>query len=404
MRLPSSLKLALAGGFGTLLAGCPNPNMYQTPRTTPAGRFQHAIALEAVRLSADVPTTGPTDPQTGQPTVTTKEESVTLPMAPSYQMRIGLHDQVDLGLRIANLSSAGADVKWNFLRTETFDLAVDPGIQGTYFSVGSGNAESSTTLIYGHFPIIMGINVSESVTIVPTVGATFTSVDAALSADGREAIVTSGDGLSLRGSLGLQFRVTKRFALFPEVTAMRFFNDAGNLYLVGGLGFNIGTIPAYDRTPAAEEEAAPAKKPAAPPPPPPPLQEKKPAPAAPVAEKPTPNGAPPPVVAVEPTAPNTCKTTCVPTDSSGLTREEAERVATSLEPLMKELRGCLDRIGGQAIRPAAFLRYTGPGVAPVVRIDVSGYEEMACVKDAESRARVSGASHVGMLRCEARCK
>jgi hypothetical protein len=43
--------------------------------------------------------------------------------------RVGLHERVDIGARINNLSSLGADIKYNFYRSVPIDWAVAPGGQ-----------------------------------------------------------------------------------------------------------------------------------------------------------------------------------------------------------------------------------------------------------------------------------
>src|SRR3954465_1617199 len=111
-------------GVGVLavLAGCPNPNVYGTPRTIPKGTSQHTVAAEGLGV-------------VGVDKV---------PVLPTYQYRAGLRDDVDMGFRIANLTSLGFDVKWNFYR-EKVDLAVVPGFTGTYVvaAVASDRDDSS---------------------------------------------------------------------------------------------------------------------------------------------------------------------------------------------------------------------------------------------------------------------
>ena len=81
-----SLNLGLLGVAALVCTGCPNPNTYGTPRTTPSGKLSHSIAVEAVGISA-------TDGATGE------EVSATAPTLPTYTLRIGLADQLDMGIR-----------------------------------------------------------------------------------------------------------------------------------------------------------------------------------------------------------------------------------------------------------------------------------------------------------------
>src|SRR5215207_1572927 len=95
------IRLGVLVGGAALCTGCPNPNTYGTPRTTPVGKVQHTVAAEG--MSYNIEQGGRTD-------------SGTFPNLPSYQLRVGVADTVDIGARITNLTSVGADVKWNFLK------------------------------------------------------------------------------------------------------------------------------------------------------------------------------------------------------------------------------------------------------------------------------------------------
>jgi hypothetical protein len=215
--------------------GCPNPNTYGTPRTVPAGHLSHSIAAEAIGAHGG-------------------STSVDLPTAPTYTMRIGAADSVDIGVRVANLTTLGADVKWNFLKGG-LDLAVAPGAQFFYYSTGnSGNANSASASISGtylHLPLLIGANVSEHVTLVPTIGIMYGVVggsSSVTSSDGSNESVKASSNTGIIGRLGFgaDFRVSAKFALHPEFTFMKSFREGaeGFVYLAG-LGFNFGTLPDY---------------------------------------------------------------------------------------------------------------------------------------------------------------
>ena len=236
------LRLGALGGLAALCTGCPNPNTYGTPRTTPAGRVQHTIAAEGIGLSYDRPTTN------GEVT-----DSATLPNFPSYQLRVGVTDEVDIGAKILNLSTIGADVKWNFIKGDTFDMAAVPGFQVVYFSVN----DNSITQFYGNLPLLFGINVGESVTLVPSAGVTYALSSAtAADGDGNSAAFTEG-GLWLRAGIGFNFRISPKFAMHPEVTFLKNMpadDEVDALLYIFGLGFNFGSLPVYGSpaAPAAE--------------------------------------------------------------------------------------------------------------------------------------------------------
>src|SRR6478736_2620588 len=141
------IRVGALGALACLCTGCPNPNTYGTPRTTPVGKISHTIAMEGFRYSVDDTKNGGT------------KGDATLPNFPTYQLRVGVLDTLDIGARLSNMSSLGADVKWNFLKSDVFDLAIDPGFQvlhiGSNSGSSSGSASTSFTEFYGHVPLLI---------------------------------------------------------------------------------------------------------------------------------------------------------------------------------------------------------------------------------------------------------
>jgi len=223
-----------------LLLGCPNPQTYGVPRTTPSGKIQHTVALEGFHAAANNSTVVANP--SGGTTTRNQTESLTLPLLPTYQLRVGVADRVDIGARVTNLSALGGDVKWNFMKSESVDLAINPGLQFNYFSAGG----SSIFFFYGHLPLMVGFNFGESATLIGTGGLVF-AYGSATAADGDRATTSTGSGgtVGARFGLGMQFRVSKKFALHPEITAMKFFENNELLWITFGLGFNFGNLPAY---------------------------------------------------------------------------------------------------------------------------------------------------------------
>ena len=232
-RLPALL-LVLA--VGPLLTGCPNPNTYGTPRTVPKGKISHTVAAEMMGFSADVTTTS-TD-STGQTVTTTETVGGSIPVAPTYQMRIGVAEPVDIGVRVANLSTLGADVKVNFLKGG-FDMAIGPGFQ--VFRVGAGN--TSVTMTYLHAPLMLGINLGQSVALVLTPGLMYGVGSAQSTTSGEEAATTTS-GVIGRAGFGAEFVLMEKFALHPELTMMLPLGESpSNFVYLFGLGFNFGALP-----------------------------------------------------------------------------------------------------------------------------------------------------------------
>ncbi|WP_437899027.1 hypothetical protein [Sorangium sp. So ce124] len=238
MRKPSARLLALPAVllFGALLSGCPNPNSYGTPRTVAPGKIAHSVSLESFGYIGETAELVE-NPDTGQAEPRTRTISGFLPTLPSYQLRAGLTDILDLGAHVHNLSSFGVDLKVNPVRG-VFDLAVDPGVQ--YFYLSSNDA--SVHIVYLHAPVMLGVNPADWFSIVLTPGVTYGLASGDITDDNEAA--STADGLLLRGSLGFQFRTSESFAIHPELTMMKSLEGPGVVYNFG-IGFNFGALPSY---------------------------------------------------------------------------------------------------------------------------------------------------------------
>ena len=182
----------------------------------------------------------------------TEEFSGVLPVPPTFQLRLGVADEVDLGFRVNNLTSLGFDTKLNFLKG-SLDLAIDPGIQWYRVEVQSASGQNvvdeTVNVFYLHGPLLVDFNLNESVTIVLSPGVVYGIASSDAFVSGSDADVTSAataDGFFARLGLGFNFRFSKGFALHPEVTAMRSFGDDADLIYMAGLGFNFGKLPSFD--------------------------------------------------------------------------------------------------------------------------------------------------------------
>jgi hypothetical protein len=221
------------------LCGCPNPNAYTTPRTLDPGKVQWQIAPEFIGVNYTTTTTT-TNPSNGATQTQKSSESATLPMVPTFGARIGVVDGFDLGLRVANLDSLGIDGKIRLL-TGTFDVALDPGLQGYYVTINN----VSLGVMYIHLPVLLGLNVSEHVSLVLSPGVVYSVASASVSNASGVSGASSASGIMGRLGFGVDFRISPKFAIHPEITAMRQFGDSDALIYVGGVGFNIGAQPNY---------------------------------------------------------------------------------------------------------------------------------------------------------------
>jgi hypothetical protein len=279
-RKTNALGALTALGIASLgLLGCPNANSYGTPRTIAPGTTQHTVALEAVHLAGNVSDT--------------EREKITLPTLPSYQIRLGVAERVDVGIRVPNMSTLGADMKWNFVRGDV-DVAIQPGVQGLI--VGKAG------LIYLHGGLPIGFNFSSTTTFVVTPGASYAFGYGPNPSSGQNGVVALG-GLFARLSLGFAFRMggkpgkPPKLTLFPEVTVLRSFDAGEVLSVVPGLGFQFGAAPEYDDQLDPEERPQP-------PPPPRPGQAAPPAPGQPASPRPAPSPSPSPAPSTPSPAPS----------------------------------------------------------------------------------------------------
>lgn len=94
---------------------------------------------------------------------------------------------------------------------------------------------------------------------------------------------------------------------------------------------------------------------------------------------------------------------CHPDSFSAIPTGDERAIAKGVTKLMEGLRDCLDRVGGQSVRPATILRFTDDGQLTNVRIDVGGYEGNECVRGLQSIRPPVSASRGTSMRCEYVC-
>ncbi len=221
----------IAAGVGalcllSLLSGCPDPNTYGTPRTLAPGDVQMQVS---------------TSGWVGAASGTT----LFSPGLPTLGFRTGVSDRVDWGARVSDLSSLAADVKYNFLRSRRFDMALDPTIQAYYVDLG-GTAKPFGAL-HLHLPLLLGFNFDEATTLVLTPGfvATLATADAASDGASTFEVAALSPGLGARLGLGLNVRTSDHFSWQPELTVWHDFNDVDAWVYVLGIGMNVGAQPDY---------------------------------------------------------------------------------------------------------------------------------------------------------------
>ncbi|HXN32829.1 MAG TPA: hypothetical protein VN894_13250 [Polyangiaceae bacterium] len=237
MRADWRLRMLICAGTMFFLCGCPNPNTYTVPRTLDPGGFQFSVAPEVYGFS--LKTNTPID-NAGNVTSATSTASFFSPTLPTVGIRYGVVNNFEIGARAPNLDSLAFDGKVQFVRGAV-DLAVDPGAQA--FFVGS--TDGSVGVFYLHLPLMVGLNLSDKVTLVAAPGIVYTVATATVNASNSSQQAASASGVMARLSVGVDIRVAKRIALHPELTFLRAFDSTETLLYIFGFGLNFGAMPNY---------------------------------------------------------------------------------------------------------------------------------------------------------------
>ena len=226
-----ALRIGFLAASSLVLFGCPNPNTYTTPRTIGSGHFQHSLAAEAWGFSI---------PASQANYASGESLSGTIPTLPTYTLRNGIGESWEIGARVANMTSIGADLKWNFIKSSGLDLAIDPAFQIFQISASDGSGTDETIRVsYVHVPILVGINLSRTVSLVLAPGITWGFVSGtATTTNSGSAQASATTGAIGRFGVGADFRITPGFALHPEITFLRGVGTDNTLIYMAGLGFN----------------------------------------------------------------------------------------------------------------------------------------------------------------------
>jgi len=200
---------------GLVCTACPNPNTFTTARTVPVGQVEHTIAIETIGAFEG-------------------GASAIAPELPSYTARIGVADSAEVGLHLSHLTSLGVDFKWNPIKSQVFDLALDPGGNVGYIAGGG----ESVFIYYVQLPILMDLNFSESVTMVLAPGV---AMYGGTGVSDSEYAYSDATPL-FRGGVGFDFRTSKKFAVHPEFTVMIPFQENYATIFLAGVGFKFGSL------------------------------------------------------------------------------------------------------------------------------------------------------------------
>jgi hypothetical protein len=97
------------------------------------------------------------------------------------------------------------------------------------------------------------------------------------------------------------------------------------------------------------------------------------------------------------------KTTCEGTNGYYASKEDLARVTAVTDPLLRELRACLDAAGGKNVTPAVVMRWDSEGNAVAVNVEAPGYESLACVAKISGKLTQLQNPHETAIRCEHGC-
>ncbi len=227
-----------------------NPSSYGTPRTTPIGKVPQSLSWEYFSFRRATPNPHP-NPEVSYFEPYEDQTSDNLPAVPSFGLRYGLGDRLDIGFRLANASSLGSDLKWNFFRSDVLDLALDPGVQSFLLTGGAESGDAIVPHLFLNSPLSLGINASPEFSIVPSVGLAYGFTIGDPGANGTFERVSTIDASFLQAGIGLDLRLTESFAIHPEISMLRSLssdNDAKIRWYTFGVGFKWGALPDYGAT------------------------------------------------------------------------------------------------------------------------------------------------------------
>jgi hypothetical protein len=207
--------------------------MYTTPRTLPPGKVQHILSADTWGVNLPRGARSSSDP-------------VLLPTVPAYTARVGLSEHTELGVHVTHGGTMpGVDLKLQLVRGRV-DLALIPRIEGTIAPTGS-NQKDFPGLLYLSGPLLLGVNVSEWVTIVAGGGLLYGSGGFRFnsnSSDQRAHFFAPTGGMASL-TVGVDVRSGKGFALHPEISVMRHLSEEA-LFTMAGLGFAFGAAAPFD--------------------------------------------------------------------------------------------------------------------------------------------------------------
>jgi|HubBroStandDraft_2_1064218.scaffolds.fasta_scaffold52646_2 hypothetical protein len=253
MRIALPLALTAVAALTPLLVGCPSPSLYTTPRTLDPGALQLQLSIEG--FGAVFQQTTQTANANGTTTSQRATVSMLTPTPPTVGIRYGVADGFEVGARVADFSTLAGDAKFRLLKG-TIDLAVDPGMQ--VIDLAGGITTATGGVFYFNLPVLLGINLSEALSLVWSPGVVYCAATQNLDDSTyhtQAAFVSSG--LLARLGLGLNIRTSPTQSMQPEITVMKSFQGDESLMYFFGFGYIYGSQPDYSDLAARPPAAVP---------------------------------------------------------------------------------------------------------------------------------------------------
>lgn len=97
------------------------------------------------------------------------------------------------------------------------------------------------------------------------------------------------------------------------------------------------------------------------------------------------------------------KTTCSGHSGYYASADDLNRLTAVADPILREVRACLDASGGKHVASVLVIRWDSDGHPVDVKIDVPGYESLACVQKAKAKLSALQNPHETAIRCEYGC-
>jgi hypothetical protein len=83
--------------------------------------------------------------------------------------------------------------------------------------------------------------------------------------------------------------------------------------------------------------------------------------------------------------------------------DDRDKVQPQLEPLLKELRACLDAGGGKHVSPAIVIRFDSDAKPVEAKIEAGGYESLPCIASVQAKLVNARSVRATSMRCEHGC-